>query len=156
MDLTHFQPWYISVLIYIYYYIDSIQRIYRFRDYLEESGDFGVFWSLFSVELHRRVRCLAMYGDLPTVRLTSSSCTRYSFELAFQCRQFEVNQHPVAEVIPVLLKNGQFASREEVVEEMNDCRSMTQHWCQSTMIPERGPSVFQDRLKPRSHTKLPK
>ena len=33
---------------------------------LNESGDFGVFWSLLSVELHRRVRCLAMDGDLPT------------------------------------------------------------------------------------------
>ncbi|KAF2551252.1 hypothetical protein F2Q68_00035473 [Brassica cretica] len=41
----------------------------RFRDDLEESGDFGVFWSLLSAKLHRYVRCLAMAGDLPTVRL---------------------------------------------------------------------------------------
>ncbi|KAF2560438.1 hypothetical protein F2Q70_00017643 [Brassica cretica] len=46
-----------------------------------------------------------MGGDLPTVRLSSSFDTRYSFELAFQYHQFEVNQHPVAEVMPVLLKS---------------------------------------------------
>ncbi|KAF3597353.1 hypothetical protein DY000_02021533 [Brassica cretica] len=44
------------------------------------------------------------------------------FELAFQCRRFEVNQHHVAEVMPVLLKSGQSASREEAAEEMKDCR----------------------------------
>ncbi|KAF2535146.1 hypothetical protein F2Q70_00004515 [Brassica cretica] len=73
-----------------------------FRDDLEESGDFGVFWSLLSAELHRRVRCMAMDGDLPT-------------------------RH-IAEVIPILLKSGQSASREEAVEEMKDCRS-TVHPC---------------------------
>ncbi|KAF3570110.1 hypothetical protein F2Q69_00058925 [Brassica cretica] len=41
----------------------------------------------------------------------------------------EVNQHHVSEVMPVLLKSGQSASREEAVEEMQDCRSMKQHWC---------------------------
>nr|VDD52254.1 unnamed protein product [Brassica oleracea] len=46
------------------------------------------------------------------------------FELYFQRHLFEVKQHPVAEVIPVLLKRGQSASREEAVEEMKDCRSM--------------------------------
>uniref|UniRef100_A0A0D3BVK4 Uncharacterized protein n=1 Tax=Brassica oleracea var. oleracea TaxID=109376 RepID=A0A0D3BVK4_BRAOL len=40
---------------------------------------------------------------------------------------FEVNQHPVAEVLPILLKIGQSASREEVIEEMKDCRSMYIH-----------------------------
>ncbi|KAF3593137.1 hypothetical protein DY000_02022002 [Brassica cretica] len=30
--------------------------------------------------------------------------------------------------MPVLLKNGQSASREKAVEEMMDCRSMKQHW----------------------------
>ena len=93
-------------------------------DDLEESGDFGVFWSLLSAELHRRVRCLAMDGDLPTVRLSSSFDTRYIFKLAFQFHRFEVNQHPVAEVMPVLLKSGQSASREEAVEKRNVCRSM--------------------------------
>ncbi|WZZ44007.1 hypothetical protein YC2023_040266 [Brassica napus] len=93
---------------------------------------------------------------LTTVRLSPAFDTRYSFELAFQCLQFEVNQHPVANVMPVLLKSGQFASREKAVEEMKDCRSMKQHWCQSTVIPEYGLSVIYDRLKPRSHTKLPK
>ena len=34
-------------------------------DDLEECGDLGVFRSLFSAELHRRVRCLAMDGDPP-------------------------------------------------------------------------------------------
>ncbi|KAF2547476.1 hypothetical protein F2Q70_00021935 [Brassica cretica] len=58
---------------------------------LEKYGDFGAFWG---EELHRRVRCLAMDGDLTT--------------------------HPVAEVMPILLKSGQSASREETVEEMKD------------------------------------
>ena len=77
---------------------------------MEECGDFGVFWSLLSVELYRRVRCLAMDGDISTVILSSSFYTRYSFELYFQCHRFEVNQHPVVEVMPVLLKSGQSAS----------------------------------------------
>ncbi|KAF2607217.1 hypothetical protein F2Q68_00044591 [Brassica cretica] len=101
-----------------------------FREDLEECGDFGVFWSRLSAELHRRIRCLAMDGDLPT--------------------------YPVAEVMHVLLKRSQYASREEAVEEMKNCPSITQHWCRSTVMPERGPSIFQDRLKPKSHTKLPK
>ncbi|KAF3574726.1 hypothetical protein F2Q69_00059500 [Brassica cretica] len=49
---------------------------------------------------------------------------------------FEVNQHPVAEVMPVLLKSGQSASREEAVEEMKDCHSTLQHWCRSKVMPE--------------------
>ncbi|KAG5410958.1 hypothetical protein IGI04_007277 [Brassica rapa subsp. trilocularis] len=96
----------------------------RFRDDLEESDDFGVIWSLLSAELHRRVRCIAMDGDLPTVRLSPYVDTRYIFELAFQCHRFEVNQNPVAEVMPVLLKSGQSASREEAVEKRNVCLSM--------------------------------
>ncbi|KAF3536088.1 hypothetical protein F2Q69_00019822 [Brassica cretica] len=59
--------------------------------------------------------------------------------------RFEVNQHPVAEVMPVLLKSGQSASREEAVEEMKDCRSMKQHWCQSKVMPQYGLSIFYDR-----------
>ncbi|KAF2549537.1 hypothetical protein F2Q70_00021751 [Brassica cretica] len=74
-------------------------------------------------ELHRCVRCLSMDGDLLTVKLSPSFDRRYIFEFAFQLRQFEVNQHPVSEVMPVLLKSGQPASREEAVEEMKDCRS---------------------------------
>ncbi|KAF3496718.1 hypothetical protein DY000_02054289 [Brassica cretica] len=97
-------------------------------DDLEESGDFGVFWSLLSVELHRRVRCLAMDGDLPTDILSPSFDIRYIFELDFQCHRFEVNQHHVAEVMPGLLKSCQSASREEAVEGMKDCRS-TKHPC---------------------------
>ncbi|KAF3523785.1 hypothetical protein F2Q69_00049418 [Brassica cretica] len=75
-------------------------------DDLEEIGDFGVFWSLLSVELHRRVRYLAMDGDLSNVILSSYFNRRYSFEFDFQCHQFEVNRHPVAEVMLVLLKSG--------------------------------------------------
>ncbi|KAF3572770.1 hypothetical protein F2Q69_00058550 [Brassica cretica] len=59
--------------------------------------------------------------------------------------RFEVNQHPVAEVMLVLLKSGQSASQEEAVEEMKECRSITQHWYRSTEMPERGPSIFYDR-----------
>ncbi|KAF2589739.1 hypothetical protein F2Q70_00038739 [Brassica cretica] len=98
-------------------------------------------------------RCLAMDGDLSTVRLSSSFDIRYIFELAFQCHQFEVNQHPVADVMLVFLKRGQSTSQEKAVEEMKDCRSITQHWCRSRVMPEHGPSIFQDRFKPRSHTK---
>ncbi|KAF3541267.1 hypothetical protein F2Q69_00023578 [Brassica cretica] len=39
--------------------------------------------------------------------------------LAFQCHRFEVNQHHVAEVMPVLLKSGQSAPGEEAVEKRN-------------------------------------
>ena len=75
MDFTHFWPCFISVLITNYYDIDSIYVFYRFRNDLEESGDFGVFWSFLSAELHRRIKCLAMDGGLPTVRL-NPSCDR--------------------------------------------------------------------------------
>ena len=96
-----------------------------------------------------------MDGDLPTVRLSPYFDTRYTFELSFQCCRFKVNQHPVAEVMPVVLKSGQSASREKAVEEMKDCRS-TVHPChRSTVMPERGLSIFYDRLKPRSNHKLP-
>ena len=88
-----------------------------------------------SAELHRRIIGLAMDGDLPTVRLSPSFDTRYSFELNFQFCQFEVNQHHVADVMPILLKSGQSSSGEEVVEEMKDCRS-TVHPChRSTVMP---------------------
>ncbi|KAF3521173.1 hypothetical protein DY000_02058738 [Brassica cretica] len=57
--------------------------------------------------------------------------------------------------MPVLLKSGQSASREEAVEEMKDCRSMVHPWCRSMVMPEYWPSIFDDRLKPRSNHKLP-
>ena len=154
MDFTHYQPCYISVLRYNYYVLESIQCIYRFRDDLVESGDFGVFWNLLSAELHRRIRCLGMDGYLPTFRLSPSFYTRYIFELAFQCHWFEVNQHPVAEVMHILLKSCQSASRGKAVEEMNNRRSMTQTWCRSTVMPECWPGIFYDRLKSRSSHKL--
>ncbi|KAF2582062.1 hypothetical protein F2Q68_00004696 [Brassica cretica] len=72
-------------------------------------------------------------------------CRSTSVALDFQCLWFEVNQHPVADVMPVLLKSGQSASREEAVEEMKDCRSMKQQWCRSTVMPEYGLSIFYDR-----------
>uniref|UniRef100_A0A0D3DJS7 Uncharacterized protein n=1 Tax=Brassica oleracea var. oleracea TaxID=109376 RepID=A0A0D3DJS7_BRAOL len=52
-----------------------------------KSGGVDRPWILptFSHELHSHVRCLAMDGDIPTVRLSPSFDTRYSFELAFQC-----------------------------------------------------------------------
>ena len=103
-------------------------------DDLEECGDFGVFCSLLSVYLHRRVRCLAMDEDLPTFRLSPSFTRRYSFELAFQCRRFKVNQHHIAEVMPVLLNNGQSASQGKLSRRwMTVVRRSTlaidQRWC---------------------------
>ena len=44
MDLTHFYPWFISVLTTNYYIIESISNIYRIRSDLEISDDFGAFW----------------------------------------------------------------------------------------------------------------
>ncbi|KAF3581412.1 hypothetical protein DY000_02031160 [Brassica cretica] len=70
---------------------------------------------------------------------------KVSFALAFQCHRFEVNQHPVAKVMHVSLKSGQSASQEEGVEEMKDRRSMKQHCCRSTVMPEYGLSLFYDR-----------
>ncbi|KAF3501344.1 hypothetical protein F2Q69_00041037 [Brassica cretica] len=107
-----------------------------------------MFFKLLTIEfehkLYRRVICLAINGDLPTVRLSSFD-TGYIFEFDFQCHRFDVNQRSVADVMPVLLKNGQSASREEAVEEMKDCRSMLQHWCRSTVMSEYGLSIFYDR-----------
>ena len=57
--------------------------------------------------------------------------------------------------MPSLPKSGQSASREEVVEEMKDCRSMKQHWSRSTVMPEYKLSIFYDRVKPRRNHKLP-
>ena len=95
-----------------------------------------------------------MDEDLTTVRLSSYFYTRYSFELDFQFHWFEVNQHPISEVMHVLLKSGQSASQEEAVEEMKDCRS-TVHPCRrSTVMPEYGLSIFYDRLKLRCNQKL--
>ncbi|KAF3554576.1 hypothetical protein F2Q69_00013618 [Brassica cretica] len=54
---------------------------------------------------------------------------------------------PLADVMPVLLKSGQSASREEAVEETKDCRSMKKHWCRSTVMPEYGMSIFYDRAR---------
>ncbi|KAF3497371.1 hypothetical protein DY000_02052911 [Brassica cretica] len=54
---------------------------------------------------------------------------RHKARLGLRKPEYAVNQHPVSEVMPVLLKSGQSASREEAVEEMQDCRSMKQHWC---------------------------
>ncbi|KAG5400092.1 hypothetical protein IGI04_014699 [Brassica rapa subsp. trilocularis] len=81
---------------------------------------FGVFGG---EELHRRVRCLAMDGDLPAV-----------------------NQHLVAEVMPVLLKSGQSASREEAAEKRKPRRSMQHSAHRSMEIPDRGPCIFYDCL----------
>ncbi|KAF3557370.1 hypothetical protein F2Q69_00013039 [Brassica cretica] len=94
-----------------------------------------------------------MDGDLTTIRLNPYFDTRYSFELDFQFRWFVVNQHPLADVMPALLKSGQSASREKAVEEMKDCRSMKHPCHRSTVMPEYRLSIFYDRLMPISHTK---
>ena len=47
MDFTYQQPWYIGVLRYIYYDIESIQSTYRFKYLLEENDVFGEIWRLF-------------------------------------------------------------------------------------------------------------
>ena len=44
MDLIYFYPWFIGVLITIYYILESIQYIYRIMSDLEESDDSGAFW----------------------------------------------------------------------------------------------------------------
>ncbi|KAG5415439.1 hypothetical protein IGI04_003006, partial [Brassica rapa subsp. trilocularis] len=69
--------------------------------------------------------------------------------------QFEVNQHPVAEVMSVLLKSGQSASREGAAEKRNICRSMQNSRHRSIWMPECGPSIFYDQFRPRSHHILP-
>ena len=102
---------------------------------------FGAFRG---VELHRRVRCLVMAGDFSVVRLSPYFDTRQSFELAFQCHRSQVNQHPVAEVMPLLLKSGQSASREEAAEKRKPCRSMQLSARRSMEIPDRGPCIFYD------------
>ena len=112
---------------------------------------FGAFGG---AELHRRVRCLAMYGDHPTVRLSPYFYTKQSFELSFQCHRSQVNKHHVAEVMPVLLKSGQSASREEAAEKRKPRRSMQHSARRSMEIPDRGPCIFYDCVKPRSDHKL--
>ncbi|KAG5414866.1 hypothetical protein IGI04_002433, partial [Brassica rapa subsp. trilocularis] len=96
----------------------------------EKYGDFGSFGG---AELHRRVRFLAMDGDLLT-----------SFELDFQCHRSQVNQHSVADVMPVVLKNCQSASREEAAEKRKPRRSMKHSARRSMEIPDHGPCIFYD------------
>lgn len=130
--------------------------LYRvYLEYLQVQVRSGEIWWFWDAELHRRVRCLVMEGDLYTVRLRPYFGTRYIFELAFQFHWFDVNHHPVAEVMHVLLKSGHSASREEAVEKRNVCRSMQNSWYRSIWMPECGLSIFYDQLKPRSNHKLP-
>ena len=125
-----------AIVIYHGFYplVAMVYRCFKiylllYRVYLESlqvhvrSGEIWWFWSLLSVEPHRRVRCLAMYEDFLTVILSPYLDTRYKFELAFQCHRFQINQHHVAEVMHVLLKSGRSASREEAIEEMKERRS---------------------------------
>ncbi|KAF3593532.1 hypothetical protein DY000_02021705 [Brassica cretica] len=51
-----------------------------------------------------------MDGDFPTVRLSLLFDTIYNLELSFQFHRFEVNRHPVSEVMLVLLKSGTYIS----------------------------------------------
>ncbi|KAF2545858.1 hypothetical protein F2Q70_00022230 [Brassica cretica] len=66
-----------------------------------------------------------------------------------------VNQHPVADVMPVLLKSVQSASREEAAEKRKPRRSMQHSARRSMEIPDRGPCIYYDCVKPRSNSKLP-
>ncbi|WZZ88644.1 hypothetical protein YC2023_117223 [Brassica napus] len=52
---------------------------------------------------------------------------------------------------PVCLARGRELSRRRI-----ERRLTTQPWCRSMVIPERGPSIFEDRLKIRSNHKLPR
>ncbi|KAF2612661.1 hypothetical protein F2Q70_00012025 [Brassica cretica] len=86
------------------------------------SGGVDIPWvlPLLDHELHRCDICLAMDGDLSTMRLRSF------FD------QFEVNKNPMSEALPVFLESGTCASREEAIEEMKESRSMVHpcvfHW----------------------------
>ena len=44
MDLTHFHPYLIGVFTNNYIIIESIYYIYKIRNVLEISDDFGAFW----------------------------------------------------------------------------------------------------------------
>ena len=96
-----------------------------------------------------------MDGDLPTVRLSPSFDTRYNIDLSFQWNRFEGNDHLVADVMPILLKSGQSALREEAAEKRKPRRSMQHSARRSMEIPDRGTCIFYDCVEPRSH-KLPK
>ena len=98
-----------------------------------------------------------MDGDLSTVRLSPYLDTRYIFELDFQFRRFEVNQHHVTNVMHVVLKSGQSASREEVVEEMHECRSMKQHFHRSSDARTWAKHISRpiEAQKPHKVTKIP-
>ncbi|KAG5397214.1 hypothetical protein IGI04_019028 [Brassica rapa subsp. trilocularis] len=75
------------------------------------------FWSFLRCRTAKIRHKLLMDGYLFTVRLSSYFDTRSIFALAFQCNRFEVSQYPISEVMPVLLKSGWSASREEAVED---------------------------------------
>uniref|UniRef100_A0A0D3DAM0 Uncharacterized protein n=1 Tax=Brassica oleracea var. oleracea TaxID=109376 RepID=A0A0D3DAM0_BRAOL len=76
--------------------------------------------------------------------LSFKSCESLLFSNLFQrdCPSVLLKDNQNADVIHVLLKSGQSASREEAVEEMQDCRLMKQHWGRPTVISEYGLSIF--------------
>ncbi|KAF3602525.1 hypothetical protein F2Q69_00036399 [Brassica cretica] len=96
------------------------------KDVIGQGLDHGTF--VFNIKVMLRY-VLEKYGDFGVL----------------ECHRFEVNHHPLSDVMPVLLKSGQYASQEEAVEKMKDCRSMTQHWCRLTVMLEYGMSIFYDR-----------
>ena len=57
-----------------------------------------------------------------------------------------------SKIMHVLLKSGMSDSREEVVEEEVSIDTNTS--CQTTLMQEDGPSLFQYRRGPKSHHKL--
>ncbi|KAF3493667.1 hypothetical protein DY000_02052827 [Brassica cretica] len=134
----------------------TVTRQKEFDDMLDKmiKGQEKELMSSFSqmLELHRRVRCLAMDGDLstnpiaeviPVLPKSGQSASREEdVEEIKNCRSMVHPCHrstnPIAEVIPVLPKSGQSASREEDVEEIKNCRSMVHPCHRSTVMPEYG------------------
>ena len=117
----------------------------------ENFGDYWIFWG---AELYIRVWWLAMDRYIFMVWLSPSFDTRYCFELAFQCRRFEANQHPIAEVMRDLLKSGVCLVRGNYRgdEGMSiDDKSLVS----IDGDPRRRTEPIHDRHKPRNHQLLP-
>ncbi|WZY93543.1 hypothetical protein YC2023_065872 [Brassica napus] len=118
--------------------LDSSNKSGRFRDNLEECGDYGIFWSLLCAELHRCVRYLAMDGDFPTIILSPSFDTRYIFE-SYAC---------FTEEWSVCLARGSCRGDERLLIDGAPLVSIDSD-------ARIRPRIFYDRLKPISNHKLP-
>lgn len=51
-------------------------------------------------------KIMFLYEWLTTLKLISYFDTRWSFELAFSCNRFEINQYTISKIMLVLLKSG--------------------------------------------------